>query len=42
MKNAVPKFREWHKKATRFGLGLQELVNDIPEHDHDRFHKLVS
>ena len=40
--NVHPRFVAWHERATRFGLGLSELVDDIPEYELERFHKLVA
>ena len=37
-----PRFVAWHARAARFGLGLSELFDDIPEHELERFHKLVA
>ena len=41
-RNIIPKFVAWHAKAAIFGLGLSELVDDIPEYEQGRFHKLVA
>ena len=41
-RNIFPKFVAWHAKAARFGLGLSELVDDIPDFEQGRFHSLVA
>ena len=40
--NIHPRFVAWHVRAAIFGLGLSELVDDIPEYELERFHKLVA